>query len=198
MTAAGFKRMWETPRRASGGGLLDPITPRQRYVRMQSLIRYRRRPDAYQAGEEPKFDGQLGHVDSFRFITSTPRPDPEDVITSALLERIAASLRQPDPRPVLVITTPDGYRDHMRAWYQEAHDNYPIILGMDFASGPDWSAIHAWGRPDLFERYNRLPPARSLQDQERLAAAELKRARRRIKLRQLAAKGAIGKADQVQ
>lgn len=196
MTAAGFKRLWKTPRRASGGGLLDPQTPRQRYLVEQSRARYRRRPDAYPAGEEV-LKGELGHIDSFRFIMDAPVPDVILLDTmpgarstaAALAQRMAAGAEQLGR--VLVIGGA-GYSDSFTRGYLAAmrSGGGAILMGMDLASGPDWTAVHTW--PDLVP----VPPAPILTplDRERITLAELKRARRRIKLRRLSAKGAIGRA----
>jgi hypothetical protein len=74
MTAAGFKRLWSMPRRALRGGTFAEFSARGRYLVEQSRARYHRRPDAYAPGTEPHFTGELGHVESFRFITSPPTP----------------------------------------------------------------------------------------------------------------------------
>lgn len=172
MTAE-FKRLWSTPRRANRGGLLDPRTPRQRYMLERSLERYRRRPDAYPPGDE-LLRGELGQVDSFRFIQAKPLPDP--------------------PRIVIMGGAGDDWlvrailcADRMQGAMQRAYRSNAVLFGMDFASGPDWTAVQP------LQRYQW--PALPLHDQERLCAAELKRARRRIKLRQLASKGAIGRVQ---
>lgn len=70
MTTTGWKRLWRRPRRASGGGLFDPPTARQRYLVEQSRARYRRRPDAYAPGQDPQLLGEFGMIESFQFITS--------------------------------------------------------------------------------------------------------------------------------
>jgi hypothetical protein len=189
--AAGFKRLWSTPRRCSRGGLLDYPTPQQRYLRMQSLVRYRRRPDAYEPGKE-LLTGELGHIDSFRFITSPRLPDP-DTITFDLVERLAARLREPSGPPVLVFSTPNGREDDwITRGYQAAlrSGTSAILMGLDLASGPDWTAVYSW--PDLAPQP--VHPDWTPQDLERLAKAALKRARKADKLRQLAARGAIARA----
>lgn len=196
MNEPGFKRLWTMPRQAMRGGTLAEFSPRGRYLVEQSRARYHRRPDAYVPGTEPRITGELGHIDSFRFITSPPLPDPDfypapDVVTMALLERMAARMRAPRPAPHLVITTPNG-DDWFRLGYQAAmrSGSAAILMGMDLASGPDWTAVYSW--PDLVPQ----PPRRTmtLLDTERIIKAELKRARRRTRLRQLSAKGAIGRA----
>lgn len=180
--AAGFKRLWTMPRRASGGGLLDPQTARQRYLVEQSRARYHRRPDAYLPGEEPHFTGELGHIDSFRFIMSPPI---ESTAAELALKMKAGADRL---ERMLIIHTPNGRYDD---GIVRAHlaGTGAMILGMDLASGPDWTASYSW--PDLVPAE---PPPLTLLDLQRITRAELKRGRRADKLRQLSAKGAIGRA----
>lgn len=140
MTEAGFKRLWKMPRRASGGGLLDPQTPRQRYLVEQSRVRYHRRPDAYLAGEEPRYVGELGHIDSFRFIL-----DPLPPVCTLQLGDPAGA----DRLGRMIITTPDGYDDWIgRAYLAGVRSGTSaIMLGMDYAAGEG----NSWG-PHLFAR----------------------------------------------
>jgi hypothetical protein len=161
---AEFKRLWSTPRRASRGGLLDPPTARQRYLREQSLARYRRRPDAYPPGDE-LLRGELGHVDSFRFIQAKPLPDPS--------------------RLVIIGGGNDGdwlvraiqCADRMQGAMERAHRSGAVIFGMDFANGPDWTARTPWPAPE---------PAPAAPPHPAIEAAKAKRERRAARRRELA------------
>lgn len=176
----GFKRLWSAPHRTMRGGLLDPLTPQQRYLQEQSRARYRRRPDAYPAGQE-QLKGELGYVDGFRFITSPVLPDP-DQLAARITQRMNASAI------AHLTTNRESLAARISAQIERSGTAF-IKMGVDLANGPDWTVVQDWRRPDP------VPPALLLHDQERLAAAELKRARRRIKLRELAAKGAIPRLE---
>lgn len=70
--AAGFKRLWSTPRRLMREYTSwTELTPRGRYLREQSRARYDRRADAYQ-GNAAQLTGELGRIESFRIILSPP------------------------------------------------------------------------------------------------------------------------------
>lgn len=130
---AGWKRLWVAPRRASGGGLLDPLTPKQRYLVDQSLTRYHRRPDAYPPGRET-LPGELGTIDSFRFVIT-----PVDHFLDAAAYTVAALLpavtrEAARDRPPMLITTPGGYDDQIGRLYQAARDrdsSYVVFLHAD-------------------------------------------------------------------
>lgn len=87
-TPEGFKRIHTLPRRyhrhSVGGSLLEQlrdISPRQRYIREQSLERFKRRADAYLPSTTP-MRGEIGRYEGFRFINSEPL-DPEAPLTLA-------------------------------------------------------------------------------------------------------------------
>ena len=184
MNEPGFKRLWTMPRRAMRGGTIAEFSPRGRYLVEQSRARYHRRPDAYAPGTEPHFTGELGHVDSFRFITSPP-------IESTAAELALKMKAGAEQLGRVLILGGAGYSDTFTRGYLAAmrSGGAAILMGMDLASGPDWTASYSW--PDLVPEPPR--PALTLQDLQRITRAELKRGRRADKLRQLSAKGAIAR-----
>jgi hypothetical protein len=88
----GFKRLWRAPQRMWRGQDFGPLSARASYLRAQSQARFARRPDAYLPSMEP-LTGEIGRIESFRFITSSAAPAPPP-LTPATLRALDAKLRQ--------------------------------------------------------------------------------------------------------
>lgn len=127
MTTSEWKRIWTPPRIVGRGDLLDPLTPRQRYVSDQSRARYLRRPDAYAEGV---LTGEIGSFENVRFVTSTAVCDGRDM-PDAKAAALSVELAWD-------ITTPDGYRDRVRRAFEDAYRSGTGCFAFELKfEGPD-------------------------------------------------------------